>query len=385
MGLNSSRTLMRSASRIALVAAGALALAGCSGTATLATDASGQAPASFAAAAPDTQDYVGGAAYWGAKYEANREDIGAALNFARNLRMMGGARQAVAVLKDVVMKAPDDARVLAEYGKALTAAGRAKDALPFLSRSAQMKGDDWTTLSAYGVALDQTGNHVQAREIYQAALTLSPGNPIVESNMAMSMMLDGRIQQAEVTFRRLVARPDATAQMRQNLAMVEALKGNVVEAEQLAREDLPPSEATNNIAVLRQLNARNAQVNIQDLPPPPAPKPAAAAPAEKPAVAAAVEVPAAKAAEAATETPVANEPPQKTAPFMMAPIADENDPLAPEAEKAAQTAPQPAPQPAPETKPVASNQATGKPTPVLRKAYDVYRRPSAVSVANAQQ
>ena len=169
MGLNLSRDLLRSASRIAIAAAAAAALAGCGGTTPLATgDNAERAATTLETAAPDTQDFVGGAAYWGAKYEANREDIGAALNFARNLRMMGGARQAVAVLKDVVMKAPDDARVLAEYGKALTAAGRAKDALPFLARSAQMKGDDWTTLSAYGVALDQTGSHANAREMYQA-------------------------------------------------------------------------------------------------------------------------------------------------------------------------------------------------------------------------
>jgi tetratricopeptide (TPR) repeat protein len=262
-----------------------------------------------------------------------------------------------------------------------------------------MKGDDWTTLSAYGVALDQTGSHATAREMYQAALTLSPNNAVVESNLAMSMMLDGRIDQAETTFRRLVARPDATAQMRQNLAMVEALKGNVVEAEQLAREDLPASEATNNMAVLRQLDARNAKINVQDLPPPApeAPAKTSVAPAAAPAIVA-TETPTPESAEAAL-APVAKEPAKQKAPaYMMAPIADEGDPLAPaavaaQAEKSAQAAPAPQAdtvatppaKPAPETKPIASNQATGKPTPVLRKTYDVYRRSSAVSVANAQQ
>jgi len=396
MGFKPSRDLLRTASRIAIVAATAAALAGCSGTATLATDDDAARTATaMETAAPDTQDFVGGAAYWGARYEANREDTGAALNFARNLRMMGGARQAVAVLKDVVMKEPDDTRVLAEYGKALTASGRAKDALPFLSRSVQMQGDDWTTLSAYGVALDQTGSHATAREMYQAALTISPNNAVVESNLAMSMMLDGRLDQAEVTFRRLVARPDATAQMRQNLAMVETLRGNVVEAEQLAREDLAPSEATNNITVMRQFDARNAKINVQELPPPApvAPAKTSAAPVVAPVIADA-ETPAPQSAEA---QPAPKEPVKPKAPaYMMAPITDEGDQMAPAApaaaEKSAQAAPAPqadagvAPaQPAPQTKPIASNQATGKPTPVLRKTYDVYRRSSAVSIANASQ
>jgi len=407
MRLYSSRELLHTASRIAIAAATAGILAGCSGTSTIADASPDRAMAILEAAEPDTQDFVGGAAYWGARFEANRDDIGAALNFARNLRMMGGARQAVAVLKDLVMKAPDDARVLSEYGKALTSAGRAKDALPFLSRSAQVNGDDWSTLSAYGVALDQTGDHKAARDSYEAALKLSPNNPFVESNMAMSNVLQGKIDKAEVVLRRLVARPDATAQMRQNLAMVETLKGNVDEAERLAREDLPPSEATNNIAVLRQLDARNAVINVQDLPPPKE-TPLSAAPeapkVEKPADIALAE-PAPKADLAPTpKTDLAPAPPAPATPvakglvYMMAPIADENDKPKTTAAapvkaqettapaKATEAAASSEAKPATEEKaPVATNEpakATGKPT-ALRQSYDVYRRSVPVSVANA--
>jgi tetratricopeptide (TPR) repeat protein len=252
-------------------------------------------------------------------------------------------------------------------------------------------------LSAYGVALDQTGSHATAREMYQAALTISPNNAVVESNLAMSMMLDGRLDQAEVTFRRLVARPDATAQMRQNLAMVETLRGNVVEAEQLAREDLAPSEATNNITVMRQFDARNAKINVQELPPPApvAPAKTSAAPVIAPAIADA-ETPAPQSAEAQPAAAPKEPAKPKLPPYMMAPITDDGDQMAPSApipaEKSAQAVPAPQVEtvatpiaPAPQTKPIASNQATGKPTPVLRKTYDVYRRSSAVSVANASQ
>ena len=266
MGLLSSRGLLRSASRIAIIAATG-ALSACSGASIF---SSSNAAATRNLIQPDNQDIVGGAAYWGAKYDANRADTAAAVSFAKSLRMMGGAKQAVTLLKDVVMKAPDDPKVLSEYGKALTAVGRSKDALPFLSRAVQLSGSDWTAYSAYGVALDQTGDHTAARDLYQTALTISPNNPAIESNIAMSYVLDGQIAQGEAIMRKLVARTDATAQMRQNLAMVAALKGNKSEAEILTREDLTPADANNNLAVLRQFSAGNAK--------PPASTPTSVAP-----------------------------------------------------------------------------------------------------------
>lgn len=255
MGLFLRHQLVFSASRIAIVAA-STALAGCSGTSFF----SESNPSSTQnLIVPDKQDVVGGAAYWGAKYEANREDTAAAVSFARNLRMMGGAQQAVILLKEVVTKAPDDATVLSEYGKALTAVGRSTDALPFFARSIQMSHRDWTAFSAYGVALDQTGNHKAAQTNYQTALDLSPANPSIEGNLAMSYVLAGQIAEGEIILRRLVARPDATAQMRQNLAMIASIKGDKVEAESLVKQDLTPTEASNNLTVLKQLSTTNVK------------------------------------------------------------------------------------------------------------------------------
>lgn len=255
MGLFLRRSLILTASRIAIVAA-STTLAGCSGSNLF----SGHESASTSnLILPEQQDVVGGAAYWGAKYEANRDDIPAAVSFARNLRMMGGAQQAVTLLKEVVVKAPDDAKVLSEYGKALTAVGRSSDALPFFARAVQISSSDWTAFSAYGVALDQTGNHKAAQSNYLTALDLSSNNPAVQSNLAMSYVLSGQISQGEAILRKLVARPDATAQMRQNLVLVETIKGNKSEAEQLAKQDLTPADAFNNLSVLRQLSATTSK------------------------------------------------------------------------------------------------------------------------------
>lgn len=265
--------LILSASRVAIIAATA-ALSGCSGANFFSNSDS---PGTRNLVLPEKQDVVGGAAYWGARYDANRADIPAAISFARNLRQMGGAQQAVTLLKEVVMTAPDNASVLSEYGKALTAVGRSQDAIPFFARSVQIDHRDWSTFSAYGVALDQTGAHKQAQDNYFIALDLSPNNPTVQGNLAMSYVLGGQMAQGEAILRKLVARPDATAQMRQNLAMVASLKGDKIEAEQLARQDLTGADVFNNMAVMRQLSATNAKP--AEAPKPPAPT--AVAPATK--------------------------------------------------------------------------------------------------------
>ncbi|MEQ1866398.1 MAG: tetratricopeptide repeat protein [Micropepsaceae bacterium] len=416
MNFSLSRELLRSASKLAIVAATAGILAGCSSNDSFSSAGDGSSSTStFATIEPDGQDFVGGAAYWGAKYEADRENIAAGMGFARNLRMMGGARQAISVLKEIVMKAPDDPRVLSEYGKALTAAGRVQDALPFLARSTQINGDDWTTFSAYGVALDQTGNHTSARTNYQVALGISPGNPTIESNMAMSHVLEGEIDKAELILRRLVSRPDATPQMRQNLAMISAIKGNSAEAEQLAREDLVPSDATNNLTLLQQFDARNVAINIQPLTAPePAPVipdasalvPEPAATTSTPEIAvpdlaataelAAPEISTTPSVPAAPATPTAVV--QKPAPVMMAPILDDEDPIPakpPAPKKIVKPVPAPtsvsltapAKTPATSLTPTsASPVVTGtiaKPVAALRRSYDDYRQNASIEIANA--
>ena len=54
------------------------------------------------------------------------------------------------------------------------------------------------------------------------------------------------------------AAPDASAdaRVRQNLALVVGLQGRLAEAEQLARQDLPPDQVSNNIAWLKAATER---------------------------------------------------------------------------------------------------------------------------------
>jgi|GEM_PF-1318394 len=256
MGINIRRRLTRTASRIAIVAA-AMALSGCSGLGFLAGSSDTEAPQLVM---PNPQDAASRAAYWGALYDADRNNIDAAVQFARHLRQVGGATQAVTLLKEVVMRAPDNTAVLSEYGKALTEAGRPADAIPFFSRALQADRRDWTVLSAYAVALDQTGSHKLAQANYDSALKISPRNPIVLANLAMSFVLEGNLGRGEEILRELVSRPDATPQARQNLAMIASLKGNRAEADNLLRQDLTPADVQNNMAIMQHLSSTNAPV-----------------------------------------------------------------------------------------------------------------------------
>lgn len=364
MGLSSSRILFCSASRIAILAATS-ALTACSGSNLF---SGGNTASTAGLVKPDNQDIMGGAAYWGAKYDANRDDTAAAVSFARNLRMMGGAKQAVTLLKDVVMKAPDDPKVLAEYGKALTAVGRSRDALPFLSRSVLLSRNDWTAFSAYGVALDQTGDHSTARDSYQSALALSPNNPSVEGNLAMSYVLDGRIGDGEAILRKLVARPDATAQMRQNLAMIATLKGNKAEAEQLARQDLSPEEASNNLAVLRQLSVGNTKPASQPTPPP--------APSSRPLPLPAPKsiTPASTQGKSGFNLPLPQSKKPARLPVTMSPIADDEEAPAIPAVTAKPKSLSPARQESPD------QAATTQPAP-LRQSMDDTQETATVAIA----
>lgn len=208
---------------------------------------------------PDERDYVASAAYWGAQVQANPDDIEANLNFSRNLRMMGGAAQAVMVMKALVLRAPNNGRVLAEYGKALTAGERPEEAIGFLTQAIQMSPNDWTLLSARGVAYDQASNHTAARGDYAQALAIDPENSSVLTNFALSYVLAGQPAQAEPILRRAVARADATAAMRQNLAMVLALQGKTEEAATLGRVDLGAEDASNNVQLFTQFDVPNSQ------------------------------------------------------------------------------------------------------------------------------
>lgn len=201
----------------------------------------------------DGRDLVQNASYWGSLYNQDPANDEAAVNYASNLRKLGSTDKAHSILVEAIAKNPSSAPLRAEYGKTLLVLGRTNEAVTVLEQAARLSPKDWKIQSATGIALDQSGDHTAARLYYESALALEPNNATVLNNYGLSRALAGDLAEAEIFLRRAVETGAGTPQMRQNLALVMGLQGNFEEAERMARADLPPEIATNNVAYLKEL------------------------------------------------------------------------------------------------------------------------------------
>jgi Flp pilus assembly protein TadD len=161
------------------------------------------------------------------------------------------------MLEQATIAHPGDRALLAAYGRALVDNGNFQQALDVLSRAHSPENPDWRILSVQGTALDQLGRHEEARRYYDSALKIVPGEPTVLSNLGLSYMLTKNLPKAEEALRQAYASGRADARVRQNLALVIGLQGRFAEAEQIVRADLPPDEATANVAYLKQMLNRS--------------------------------------------------------------------------------------------------------------------------------
>lgn len=173
---------------------------------------------------------------------------------------------AVRTLSQLMLVAPDDARVVGEYGKVLVQQGRSREAVEFLTRAVQLQPSDWTLYSALGIAYDQTGDYANARTAYDRALSLRPGEAVVLNNYAMSRMLAGDPAQA----RRLIEQAAAGSKderIARNVKLIDSLPASVATAAapKPAPFTTPARTAPANLAQ-RPASASSAQVMMQAVP-----------------------------------------------------------------------------------------------------------------------
>lgn len=203
--------------------------------------------------------------YWQARYQKDPKSKKVGLNFATSLRMTGRGEQALAVMREMAIKHPEDQEVLAGYGKALAGAGQLQKALNVVKRAQRPDNPDWRLHSAAGAILDQLGSSTQARVEYQKALDLKPSEPSVLSNLGMSHLLTGDLKTSENFLRQAISQRGADSRVRQNLALVIGLQGRFQEAETVAAGELPPEQAQANVAFLRQmLSEQNSWKKLKD-------------------------------------------------------------------------------------------------------------------------
>ena len=143
---------------------------------------------------------------------------------AHTLRVAGSYDESAKALAQLMIFAPDDARVVGEYGKVLTQLGRPGDALPFLNRAIQLDANDWTLYSALGVAYDQADEHTKAHAAYERALALNPGQPDVLNNMGVSRMLAGNLGDARKLLNQASQPGAEQPKIGANLALLETMK-----------------------------------------------------------------------------------------------------------------------------------------------------------------
>jgi Flp pilus assembly protein TadD len=127
-------------------------------------------------------------------------DVTTEIASAHALRQAGQYPQAASALAQIMMIAPDDVRVIGEYGKVMAQQNRGDDAVAFLKRATELDANDWTLWSALGVAYDESNDPKNAASAYQRALALKPGEPAVLNNYGMSRMLAGDMTGAQMMF-----------------------------------------------------------------------------------------------------------------------------------------------------------------------------------------
>jgi Flp pilus assembly protein TadD len=190
------------------------------------------------------------------RFKANPKDTDAALKYGKALRATGQKSQAVAVLEQASMANPSDHTLLAGYGRALADNGNFQQAFDVLARAHKPEDPDWTILSAQGATLDQLGRFEEARQYYSSALKIVPDEPSVLCNLGLSYVLSKELPKAEETMRRAYELAKSDLRVRANLALVVGLQGRMAEAEAIMKADLPPEEAAQNVAALKQMLTR---------------------------------------------------------------------------------------------------------------------------------
>ncbi len=143
---------------------------------------------------------------------------------AKTQRALGDNTGAAHALAQIMLVAPDDVRVVSEYGKVLVSLGRSDDAVAFLKRALQLSPNDWTLYSAIGAAFDQKADFESARTAYQRGLELKPGGAALLNNYAMSRMLAGDLPGAQA----LIAQAQAAGndpKIAHNAALMTNLRG----------------------------------------------------------------------------------------------------------------------------------------------------------------
>ncbi|MFQ5958508.1 MAG: tetratricopeptide repeat protein [Alphaproteobacteria bacterium] len=199
-------------------------------------------------------NYTAAVKYYQSLYARNPDDKNIVLGYARNLRFVGRANQAIDVLRKGLAKHPEESGLRTELGKAQVAAGRNNEAVGTLAVVTQADPGNWRALSALGIAYDLLGDYRSAQRNYLAALAILPDEPSILNNLALSKALSGDLEGGIAILKRLAMGMNVRPQYRQNLALLYVMQGEIGLAERLIKQDLPDRLAEQNLDYYRELS-----------------------------------------------------------------------------------------------------------------------------------
>ena len=210
-----------------------------------------------AARAAEQQGRYGEAAnFYRKMYTEGNEELGTLLGYARNMRYVGAAPDAVSILEAAESSHADTSEFLLEIGKARLAAGHGNAAVLSLLRAAKVDPDNWQIHSALGIGYDLLKEYHEAASAYKRALSLSPRNPVILNNTAISLAQSGNIDAAIRVLENVPNLARGKPQIRQNLALFYGIMGNFKKAERYAKLDLDDEMVKNNMAYFRRFQEK---------------------------------------------------------------------------------------------------------------------------------
>lgn len=235
---------MSHAPSLGLYCAALLALAACS--------QAGAPGADPAAMMQDAQrhekdgDLAGAAMLYHQVTMRDPETPGAKLALATVTRKAGQPDKALAMLEQEAARRPDDVEVLKQLGYAQIESGKPEAAIGTFDKLLAISPGSPIGYNGKAVAFDHTGNHSAAQDLYEAALKADPGSPSIQNNLAMSLILNRQPAQAVAVLEKLNAQ-HSTLTVRMNLALAYGLSGQKDKALELAKKDLTPQQAEENV------------------------------------------------------------------------------------------------------------------------------------------
>jgi Flp pilus assembly protein TadD len=287
---------------------------------------------------------------------------------AQELRSKGNYDEAGRSFAQLLLVAPDDARVVGGYGKVLEQQGHSQQALAFLKHAVELNPNDWSLQSALGIAYDQNDDHKSARGAYDRALALKPGEGSVLNNYAVSRMLAGDYASAKRMFAEAQSRGVSNPKIALNLDKLASL--NEVPAASVAVPAKPMIDAKS--AAASETTVQTGPVTVANLGAPAAQSTVHASPA-KPASNSAMTAPVPPAAKTPSGRRVAIAGPKPLAPTVVMqkvpvdPLAGPTKHREHSVQKLASTSHQPAKPVVPKATAAA---APAAPPPALRTAAD---------------